>query len=43
VPTITKDRGNFVMRDQLLNGVLPVFGIGAEGYFFGLRGTFDLN
>ena len=31
------------MLDQLLNGVLPVFGIGAVGYFFGLRGTFDFN
>ena len=31
------------MRDQLLNGVLPVFGIGAVGYFLGLRGTFDFN
>ena len=31
------------MLDQLLNGVLPVFGIGAVGYFLGLRGTFDFN
>ena len=31
------------MLDQLLNGVLPVFGIGALGYMFGLRGTFDLS
>ncbi|MEQ3709476.1 MAG: AEC family transporter [Tateyamaria sp.] len=31
------------MLDQLLNGVLPVFGIGALGYVFGLRGTFDFN
>lgn len=31
------------MLDQLLNGVLPVFGIGAVGYIFGLRGTFDFN
>ena len=31
------------MLDQLLNGVLPVFGIGAVGYLLGLRGTFDFN
>lgn len=31
------------MLDQLLNGVLPVFGIGAVGYFLGLLGTFDFN
>ncbi|MGI3185453.1 AEC family transporter [Nioella aestuarii] len=31
------------MLDQLLNGVLPVFGIGAVGYVLGLRGTFDFN
>jgi len=31
------------MLDQLLNGVLPVFGIGAVGYILGLRGTFDFN
>ena len=31
------------MLDPLLNGVLPVFGIGAVGYFLGLRGTFDFN
>jgi len=31
------------MLDQLLNGVLPVFGIGALGYILGLRGTFDFN
>ena len=31
------------MLDQLLNGVLPVFGIGALGYVFGLRRTFDFN
>ncbi len=31
------------MLDHLLNGVLPVFGIGAVGYFFGRRGTFDFN
>lgn len=31
------------MLDQLLNGVLPVFGIGAVGYALGLRGTFDFN
>lgn len=31
------------MLDQLLNGVLPVFGVGAVGYFLGLRGTFDFN
>jgi hypothetical protein len=28
------------MLDQLLNGVLPVFGIGAVGYFLGRRVTF---
>ena len=31
------------MLDQLLNGVLPVFGIGAVGYFLGLLRTFDFN
>ncbi|MEO1734043.1 MAG: AEC family transporter [Pseudomonadota bacterium] len=31
------------MLDHLLNGVLPVFGIGAVGCFLGLRGTFDFN
>ena len=31
------------MLDQLLNGVLPVFGIGAVGYFLGRRGIFDFN
>ena len=31
------------MLDQLLNGVLPVFGIGAVGYLLGLHGTFDFN
>lgn len=31
------------MLDQLLNGVLPVFGIGAAGYILGMRGTFDFN
>ncbi|MEO9576162.1 MAG: AEC family transporter [Tateyamaria sp.] len=31
------------MLDHLLNGVLPVFGVGAVGYVLGLRGTFDFN
>lgn len=31
------------MLEPLLNGVLPVFGIGAVGYFFGRRGAFDFN
>ncbi len=31
------------MLDQLLNGVLPVFGIGALGYILGLRGVFDFS
>ncbi|WP_406649246.1 AEC family transporter [Aliisedimentitalea scapharcae] len=31
------------MFDQLLNGVLPVFAIGALGFVFGLRGIFDFN
>ena len=31
------------MLDHLLNGVLPVFGIGVVGYVLGLRGTFDFN
>jgi malonate transporter len=31
------------MLDQLLNGVLPVFAIGAVGFFLGKRGTFDFN
>ncbi|MEX0347668.1 MAG: AEC family transporter [Rhizobiaceae bacterium] len=31
------------MLDHLLNGVLPVFAIGALGYAFGRRGTFDFN
>jgi len=38
-----KPTGSYPMLDQLLNGVLPVFGIGAVGYFFGQRGTFDFN
>lgn len=31
------------MLDHLLNGVLPVFAIGAIGFFLGKRGTFDFN
>lgn len=31
------------MLDQLLNGVLPVFGIGAVGYVLGLRGAFNFD
>lgn len=31
------------MLDQLINGVLPVFGIGVLGYILGMRGVFDFN
>lgn len=39
----TRQAERDAILDQLLNGVLPVFGIGALGYVFGLRGTFDFN
>lgn len=31
------------MLDHLLNGILPIFAVGALGYALGKRGTFDFN